>query len=370
VTSPAPAWAGARRLLCIRLDSLGDVLMTTPALRALKESAAGRTITLLTSASGAAVAALVPFVDDVIRYDAPWLKASASRMMSASDHAMIRILRCRDFDAAIVFTVFSQSALPAAMMCFLADIPLRLAHARENPYQLLSDWVQDPEPGAGIRHEVERQLALVAHVGCRPSSTRLILEVPHRSRQRAHRLLGELGIRDDGWAVIHPGATAPSRRYPPSSFVAAALSLRHRCGFRFLVTGNTDESRLVDELCTGIGEGAVGLAGVLDLGGLAAIIEAAPLLITNNSGPAHIAAAVGTPVVDLYALTNPQHTPWGVPSRVLSFDVPCRNCFKSVCPYGHNDCLRRIPPGAVVDAALELLSERSLPQVAEAAIPA
>jgi ADP-heptose:LPS heptosyltransferase len=94
------------------------------------------------------------------------------------------------------------------------------------------------------------------------------------------------------------------------------------------------------------------------------------VLIANNSGPVHLAAAVGTPVVDLYALTNPQHTPWGVPSRVLSHDVPCRNCFKSICPYGHNDCLRRISPSAVVRAALELLGEQDPERTTPAAISA
>src|SRR5207302_7487370 len=90
---------------------------------------------------------------------------------------------------------------------------------------------------------------------------------------------------------------------------------------------------------------------------LGALIALAPLLISNNTGPVHVAAAVGTPVVDLYALTNPQHTPWAVPSRVLSYDVPCKYCYKSVCPEGHHDCLRRVTPDAVVEAACELLRE-------------
>jgi ADP-heptose:LPS heptosyltransferase len=68
-----------------------------------------------------------------------------------------------------------------------------------------------------------------------------------------------------------------------------------------------------------------------------------------------MAAALGTPVVDLYALTNPQHTPWETPHRVLFHDVPCKYCYKSVCPEGHHDCLRRVPPEAVVRAARELL---------------
>ncbi len=100
---------------------------------------------------------------------------------------------------------------------------------------------------------------------------------------------------------------------------------------------------------------SVSLAGRLSLEELAALLELAPLLIANNTGPAHLAAAVGTPVVSLYALTNPQHTPWGVPSRVLSQDVPCRWCYKSTCPEGHHLCLRGVAPAEVASAALALL---------------
>jgi ADP-heptose:LPS heptosyltransferase len=81
----------------------------------------------------------------------------------------------------------------------------------------------------------------------------------------------------------------------------------------------------------------------------------ARLLLSNNSGPVHIAAALGTPVVDLYALTNPQHTPWGVAARVLNRDVPCRHCLKSICPQGHHQCLRGVPADEVAEAALQLI---------------
>ena len=80
--------------------------------------------------------------------------------------------------------------------------------------------------------------------------------------------------------------------------------------------------------------------------------------MSNNTGPVHIAAALGTPVVDLYALTNPQHTPWKVRCRVLFHDVPCRYCHKSVCPSGHHDCLRRVSPETVAEAACQLLAGR------------
>jgi ADP-heptose:LPS heptosyltransferase len=113
----------------------------------------------------------------------------------------------------------------------------------------------------------------------------------------------------------------------------------------------------------------VPFAGVLDLPHLAALLAVAPVFIGNNSGPAHLAAAVGTPVVDLYALTNLQHAPWGVPSRVLAHDVPCKGCRKSICPLGHHACLRGVPPVSVVAAALALLDPVSSGTLVAAAPP-
>ena len=184
-------WAAARRILAIRLDSLGDVLMTGPALRAL--AADGASVTLLTSPAGAEAARLLPGVEDVIAYDAPWMKATMPRRGADPEHAMISTLRERRFDAAVIFTVHSQSPLPAAMLCYLAAVPLRAAHCHENPYQLLTDWVRDPEP-ALERHEVERQLALVAKLGFAPADAALAVNLPAEAVQRVDALLAELGL--------------------------------------------------------------------------------------------------------------------------------------------------------------------------------
>jgi len=350
-------WAQARNILCVRLDSLGDVLMTTPAIRALRESGTGRRITLLTSPAGAEIAQLVPEIDEIIAHEAIWMKHTPERSDSSAERLLIERLRAERFDAAVVFTVFSQNPLPAATLCYLVDIPLRLAHCRENCYQLLSDLVPETEPAAGIRHEVARQLDLVETIGSTTADEHLSLRVPGGAARDVAKLLEEQGIDfRTKWIAIHPGATAASRRYPIESFAAAARRLAEH-GFRIVVTGDASEQPLAEAICSGVGEGTLSLAGHLTLPHLAALIRQAPLLITNNTGPAHMAAALGTPVVDLYALTNPQHTPWLVPQRVLSHDVPCRNCFKSICPQGHHDCLRRIEPETVVQAALELWEE-------------
>jgi lipopolysaccharide heptosyltransferase II len=365
---PAPpvAWPEARRILGIRLDAVGDVLMTTPALRALGAGRPDRRVTLLTSSPASVVTALLPDVHDVVVYDAPWMKATPPRASSAGEYAMAERLRAGRFDAAVVFTVYSQNPMPGAFLAWLAGIPLRLAHCRENPYQMLTDWVPDPEPERIVRHEVRRQLDLVGAVGCATDDERLALRVPDPARRAVARLLRELGLERRAWVLLHPGASAPSRRYPPEAFARAARRLGEVAGCDVVLTGTAEERALVETVRRAAGPRAHGVAGRLSFAEFAALVERAPLLIGNNSGPIHVAAAVGTPVVDLYALTNPQHTPWGVPHRVLSHDVPCKFCYKSVCPEGHGNCLRLVSPDTVVEAAVQLLGAReSAPAAAE-----
>ncbi|HEX7022870.1 MAG TPA: lipopolysaccharide heptosyltransferase II [Trueperaceae bacterium] len=350
------SWGRAKRVLCVRPDGMGDVLMTTPALRALAGDPVQRHLTLLASPAGRALADLVPEVAETLVYDAPWVKGGPETGDGRQDDAMIARLRAGRFDAAVIFTVYSQNPLPAALMCRLAGIPLRLAHCRENPYRLLTDWVPDTEPGTGVRHEVRRQLDLVAAAGFRTGDQRLSINVPAGAHARADALLTDLGLDPERpWIVLHPGATAASRRYPPESFAAVTRQLVQEHGLQVVFTGSEPERKLVEDTRHAAGVPSLSLAGCLDLAGMAALLARAPLLLTNNTGPAHLAAAVGTPVVDLYALTNPQHTPWGVPSRVLFHDVPCRYCLKSVCPEGHHHCLRGIEPQEVVAAVLDLL---------------
>lgn len=352
-----PAWASAREILCIRLDTLGDVIMTTPAIRAVKESLPGSRVTLLTSPPGAVPAPYIPEVDDTIVYEAPWMKASPTRPDSRYDQAMLNELRSRHFDAAVVFTVYSQNPLPTALMCYLADIPMRLAHCRENPYHLLTHWVKEIEPEITIRHEVQRQLDLVAAVGCTPNSKHLSFRVPSSARECIHERLQQAGVdRSRPYVVLHPGVTAPSRQYRPEYFAQAARQLIRKEGLQVIISGSKKEVELVERIRKWIDAPSYSLAGQLNLAELGALLEGAAVLIANNTGPVHLSAAVGTPVVDLYALTNPQHTPWGVASRILNHDVSCKFCYKSICPQGHHHCLDLVTPEEVVQAARDLLA--------------
>ena len=351
------SWNQARRVLCVRLDSLGDVLMCTPAMRALRAQHPERSLTLLTSPAGAALAPYLDDVDDAIAWEAPWMKSSApARPEQHLD--WIASLAARGFDAAVVFTCYSQSALPAALLCQLAGIPLRLAYCREKPYQLLSDWIADPEPGALVRHEVQRQLDLVRHVGAEIADERLAFTPLGGDFDAVRRRLRRAGIDPDGrWLVLHPGASAPSRRYPPHHWQALVRMLGERIGCPLVFTGAAHEAALIERIAPPGTARAHSLAGELGVGELGALLALSSLVVSNNTGPAHLAAAVGAPVVDLYALTNPQHTPWRVPSRVLNHDVECRNCERSICPQGHHDCLEKLLPEQVIDAICSLLKQ-------------
>ncbi len=353
---PDPAWQRARRVLAVRLDNLGDVLMTTPALAAIQETLPQAEITLLASRSGALLAPHLPMVRRVIAHDAGWLKHDPPAS-PADDLALVRRLADEAFDAAVVFTVCTQTPLPAAMLCRLAAIPLRAAYCRENPYDLLTRWLPEPDVDvATARHEVRRQLDLMAALGWRTADERLRFALRDADAGSLAAKLRLAGLPPGmPWIVVHPGATAASRRYPAQRFGVAADAIAQDSGCTVVFTGSAGEAAVVEQARSAMRQPSLSLAGALGLGELAALIAGAQALLSNNSGPVHLAAALGTPVVDLYALTNPQHTPWAVPCRVLNHDVPCRNCLKSVCPQGHHDCLMRVPAQAVADATLQLM---------------
>jgi len=341
---------------------MGDIVMSGPAISALKNTFNCR-ITLLTSKMGSPIVPHMPGVDDVIIADMPWVKTDSAPSAGAC-FVLAEKLRSEKFDLAVIFTVYSQSALPAAMLCYLAGIPRRLAHCRENPYALLTDWVSETEPQNGVRHEVERQLALVARVGAVSSDMRMRFDVSAQARRALDARLAARGIpADSPCFVIHPGASAASRRYPAERFGEAAAHLVRATSWPILLTGTAGEAPLIDEVIDAAGSPARAylhdFSGELSIAEFAALIERTAVLVTNNSGPVHLASALATPVVDLYALTNPQHTPWKTEQRVLFRDVECRWCYRGVCPQEHHACLLGVPAVEVAAAALELAASNA-----------
>lgn len=361
------AWRDARRILLVRLDSLGDVILTTPAIHAVKESQPAAHLTLLASSVGAQAGRLNPDLDGVVVYDSPmsdaWLELPQT---PERELGLVETLRRGEYDGAIIFTSYHQSPLPAAMLCYLAGIPLRLGATDDGAGSLLTTRHHWPP---GLYHEVERALNLVGVVGYRTRDAELVLRVPPAVRRAVQRRLAAGGVEPGRLlVVVHPGCSMPARTYDWQRFAAVADLLIERLGAQVVLTGSAHEVPLVERIRGRMAHPALSWAGQSSIGELAALIEAADLVITNNTGPAHIAAAVKTPVVDLFAWTNPpeQWRPWRVPQRLLNRPVPCRLCYQRICPYDQS-CLD-ISPGQVVEAAASLLEEVRAPARAVGAL--
>lgn len=299
---------------------MGDVIMTGPAMRALKETFNTR-ITLLTSTMAKDIVKHMPEVDEAIILDLPWVKNNAPLQTEALTDVVNR-LKNKKFDAAVIFTVYSQSALPTAMLAYLAKIKTVLAYCRENPYGLLSHWVPDEEPYNFIKHQVRRDLDLVKTIGASARNEKLYLTNNDHLWAGIRLKLAEKGLRTTNrWIILHAGVSENKREYPFKNWVDIGRHLISKMGLQVLFTGTETERALTNKLQQAVGKNSYSVAGWFNLEEFICLVKNTPLMVSVNTGTVHIAAAVGTPVVVLYAQTNPQHTPWQAANKVLEFGI-------------------------------------------------
>jgi lipopolysaccharide heptosyltransferase II len=343
-----------KEILCIRLDNMGDVLMSTPAIRALKNAYNSR-ITLLTSSAGAQIAESIPEIDEVIISDVPWMKHEALNFTSQDFMGLVDTLKFRGFDAAVIFTVYSQNPLATALMAYLAEIPIRVAYCRENPYGLLTHWIPEEEPFAYIRHQVQRDLDLAALTGAVTEDHTLSLEVDESRWPAILQKLTQRGVNAElPWIILHPGVSDAKRQYPIPAWISVAQRLIREMNVQLLITGVEEEYQLAETIREQVGESCFNLAGAFELEDFITLIRHSRLVISVNTGTVHIAAATNTPVLVLYALTNPQHTPWKVNSMVLYFDIPEELMSKNgIIRYVHDRCVEEQPPLATEENIMQ-----------------
>src|SRR6266568_1803711 len=239
-------WHSARRILAIRLDNLGDVLVTTPAIHAIKASLPAIELSLLTSPVGAQVARLNPDIDEVIVYEAPWMDPwHRLPQNSKREQQMIAMIKERQFDGAIIFTSYHQSSLPAAYLCYLADIPLRMAASVDGPGSLLTTRHKHPEH---MMHEVERGLDLVGSIGIKTIERDMVLHVPEGDRRTVENFLAREDVTGHPLVVVHPGCTMPARTYPWEMYVDVINLLIAQVQAFVVITGGNDEQELVTRI--------------------------------------------------------------------------------------------------------------------------
>ena len=346
-------WRDAKNILAVRLDNIGDVIMLGPALRAIKESAPAARVTLLASRAGGAAAALLPWVDDALVWRPIWQDVGNRLPFDPlRELKQIGQLAARRFDAALIFTSFSQTPHVPGYVCYLAGIPLRAGESKEFGGGTLTNELRGaPEE----MHQAERNLRLVEQLGFTAHDRQLAVVIPAEARAAAMTLLTNAGIRDDEpYILLHPGASAAARRYSAERFSVVARVLAMH-GWRVVVTG-TDRERLLIERVSCGAEGAVALVGDTTLPEYAALVERAALVICNDTLPMHLADATRTPEVVLFSGTEyeEQWRPRATRARLLRRPTPCQPCYLFDCPIGLR-CLD-IAPREVVEAAETMLA--------------
>jgi ADP-heptose:LPS heptosyltransferase len=343
----------------MRPDNMGDLIMSGPAIRALKHTFDAR-VTVLTSSMGKLVASFMDEIDETMVFDLPWIKSSEITD-SGSIQYLVDALKLSRFDAAVIFTVYSQNPLPTAMLAYAAGIPKVLAYCRENPYGLLTHWVPDEEPHRFIRHQVRRDLDLVKVIGAASACESLCLRINDVWPKVARKLERSGAKLDRPWLILHAGVSEHKRQYPLDLWIGTGHKIIDELDFQIFLTGSSAEKQLTDRLRDKIGENSYSVAGMLDMEEFISLVQHSPLMISVNTGAVHIASAVGTPVVVLYAQTNPQHTPWRVPCKVLQFpvaeDVRSRNeVIQYVNRKLYNEIIDMPQPDDIIVAAKQLLN--------------
>jgi ADP-heptose:LPS heptosyltransferase len=349
-------WAEAQRVLVMRLDNIGDVVMTGPVLRALKDNLPKASITLMASPGGKAAAPLLPWVDEMIPWRVIWQDVGGKLSFDpARELEMIDTLKRGSYDAAIILTSFKQTPHPAGYACYLASIPLRLGESKEWGGGVLTD---EAPPAPDELHQVERNLRLIEHAGFGVEDRSLSLHVPEEARGTVAQLLQARGVAPDApYVLLNPWASAQARTYPTHRFAFAARLLSEETGWPVVVSGTEADRSRSGELLDALGDRGVDLVGATVLSELAALVEGARLVLTNNTSTMHLLDALRTPGVVLFSGTEleEQWRPRDAPHRLLRRETWCSPCYAFACPY-NLECLD-IQPEDVAEAGLSLLAE-------------
>ncbi|MBI4299811.1 MAG: glycosyltransferase family 9 protein [Chloroflexi bacterium] len=342
---------GPIRILIVRLDTIGDVLLSEPAIAALRDRYPQARIDLVASRWGHELLAGNPAVDGFVEYEGPWHAAWRGRKVRWGQElrrmlAVLQRLRRTRYDLAVELRGDFRDIV------FLA---LTKAKAKVGNSHRGGGFLLHYDARADLTcHRVDFALAIARVAGAAMPARPPRLYLTEGERRRAEDLLPP----DKEYIAVHLGAGFPSKRLPISTFAAVGRRLcekeTHR---RLVIVGGTEDRDLADEFAKLSGLPVVDLAGRVSLRETAAVLERCRLFIGNDSAPMHLAAAVGTPVVAVFGPSEPaNYRPYGVPHRIVETSLPCRPCDHVHCIQSDYLCMTGISADEIVGAAEELLA--------------
>jgi lipopolysaccharide heptosyltransferase II len=337
---------GLRSILVIRLYFLGDVLFSTPVLEALKGRYPGASLTVLVKKRARDILASNPFVDEVLLYDEveryhcpPWSTRLAL------------LLRRRRFDLAVDLT----GDLRSSWLLFACEPGFRVGFNHVGLSFLLDRSI----PYRARGHVIDHLLKAVEPVGAVSAGAAPTLCLTDDERRAGAEAVRGVGVREgQSYVVISPGSNRLARRWPAPRFGRLSSLVRERLAATPIVTGAADDAGLADEVVEASAGAAVSLAGATGVRVFAAVAAGARAFVGNDSGPLHIAASQGTPVVGLYGPTDPtNYAPRGGASRVLWAGYPCCPCDQRRCGRESDPCMAAISVDEAFEALASVLAE-------------
>jgi len=344
-----------RRILLLRLERIGDLLMALPAIADVRAFAPDAEIDLVVGSWNAALAESISAVTRIEPLDAGWLARDpgGAGMPALLRHA--RTWRARRYDLAVNFEpdIRSNLLLAAAGAAWTAGY-------RSGGGGSLLDLALDFEPRL---HTTDNARRLVSEIfGRRPSDgAKTLLRLPDHAQRGAAARLAAVG--SGPIVAIHTSGGRAIKQWEPSRFAAVAATLANAHNARILLTGSAADRPLTDVVRAAVPpDRLIDVVDNADLLALAALLERVDLLITGDTGPMHLAAAVGTPVVAVFGPSDPvRYAPRGASDRVVRVDLPCSPCNRIRLPpsrcVGHTpDCLVGVSVEGVLEAALSVLS--------------
>jgi len=338
-----------KRILIVRTDRVGDVLLSTPVIKALREEFPSAYIAMMVSPYAKDAIEGNPYLDEVIVYD----KDGRDKSWFASAKFALS-LRKKKFDLALVLHPTNRVHL----VTFFSGIPRRIGYDRKMGF-LLSDRIKHTKQH-GEKHELEYNLDLVRYLGIEPQDKTLFIPLKKEAEQWAADILGQEGITArDKLLALHPAASCPSKIWPQSRFAQVADRLADKYAFKVILIAGPKDMQYAAKTIKAMHKPAINLAGKLSVSQLASILKRCTLFISNDSGPVHIASAVGTPVISIFGRKQPGLSPrrWGPVGRRDKFlhkDAGCIRCRAHNC-VKEFACLKAITVDDVLAAAQEIL---------------
>jgi len=341
--------SSTHRILVMRLDNIGDVIMLGPALRALRRRFPQAELVLMVSRAGAQAAPLLPWIDDVMVWRVVWQDIGRPEVRPDREFQLIDFLRQWNFDLALAFTSFSQSPHPPAFVCRMAGIPRFFGQSQETGFSVLPAFPVE-------MNQAERNLYLLESLGIPIEDRRLSIRIPRSSEESLAELAARSGLDlAQDYLLLNPWTSCDSRTYPPGKFARAARILARRSGFPIVVSGSRREREKSGPVLEVLGPEAIDLIGRTDVCEFASLVAHSRVVLTGNTSAVHLADATGVPVVVPYSGTEleSQWAPRSAPARLLVRPTSCSPCYTFTCPFDH-ECVD-IPPEEIADAAVELM---------------